>query len=206
MTIEFDFANTAILENTTVYAKWIEATYTITFNTNGGSTIESQTLNYGDTLTQPTAPTKANYSFMGWYLNEELTQKANFPITIEDNITIYAKWEVVVYTVSFDTDGGSEIADVEVNSGSTVAKPTDPVKAGYTFDGWYAEVNGDTEYDFNTEVMSDITLYARWKKVPAAKDEGGCGSSISGNAFAVGGVMLVAAAIVAIKGLKKKED
>ena len=201
---EYNF-DTEIYANTTIYAKWVEATYTVTFSTNGGSSIDSQTYNYGDTLAEPTAPTKTNYSFMGWYLDESLTRKANFPISVEGNMTIYAKWEVVVYTVTFDTDCDTVIEDVQVNSGATVAKPADPVKSGYTFEGWYAEVNGDEQFDFNTPITANITLYARWKAVPVNTEEG-CQSSLGGNSIAIGGVMLAAAAVIAIKGFKKKED
>ena len=204
LTNEFDF-DTEIFANTTIYAKWIEATYTVIFNTNGGGTIDPQTFNYGDALSAPTVPTKTNFTFMGWYLDEALTRKANFPISVEENITLYAKWEVVVYTVSFDTDCDTVIDDVQVNSGATVEKPADPVKDGYTFEGWYAEVNGEDEFDFNTPITSNITLYARWKAIPVNKTEG-CGSSLGGNSIAIGGVMLAAAAFIAIKGLKKKED
>ena len=142
---------------------------------------------------------------MGWYLDAQFTRKANFPISVEGNVTLFAKWEIVVFTVSFDTDCDTVIDDKQVNSGATVAKPADPVKDGYTFEGWYAEVNGEEQFDFDTPITGDITLYARWKAVPVAKAEG-CGSSLGGNTIAIGGAMLVAAAIVAIKGFKKKED
>ena len=138
-------------------------------------------------------------------LPQFFSARANFPISVEGDITLYAKWDVIVFTVSFDTDGGSIVSDQNVNSGNTATEPATPVKAGYTFVGWYAEVNGTEKFDFNTAIQSDITLYARWKKIPA-KDEGGCGSSIGGNSVAIASVMLATAAVVAIKGLKKKED
>ena len=161
----------------------------------------------GATVTTPTElPKRVGYKFAGWYLDEGLTRKVNFPYEVEGEVTLYAKWIINTYTATFDVDGGSEIDGQTINHGGVIVEPTDPTKAGYIFDGWYAEVNGETEYDFDTPVTSNVTLYARWKPAPAKED--GCGSSIGGNAFAVGGVMLAAAALVAMKGFKgkKKED
>ena len=67
--------------------------------------------------------------------------------------------EEKTYTVKFDSDGGSEVAAVEVKDGEKVTKPADPTKDGYTFKGWF---NGDKEYAFETAVISNITLKAKW--------------------------------------------
>ena len=89
---------------------------------------------------------------------------------------------VPTYTVTFDYDGGSAVAAQNVESGKTASKPTDPIKEGYTFRGWYL---GETEYNFETPVSGDITLKAKWEAVveepkhtcdikPVAKDEPSC--------------------------------
>ena len=70
--------------------------------------------------------------------------------------------EEKTYTVKFDSDGGSEVAAVEVKDGEKVTKPADPTKDGYTFKGWF---NGDKEYAFETAVISNITLKAKWEVV-----------------------------------------
>ncbi len=72
--------------------------------------------------------------------------------------------------VTFDTQGGSDIASVMVMPGKTVAKPADPTREGYDFVGWYTSEDGgttlsDTEYDFETPVVADITLYAKWDEL-----------------------------------------
>ena len=70
------------------------------------------------------------------------------------------------YTVSFDTNGGSEVAPQIVESGQKVAKPEDPTKDGWTFLGWYEDSGLTNEFDFSTLVTADITLYAKWRANP----------------------------------------
>lgn len=76
-------------------------------------------------------------------------------------------------TVKFNTDGGSAIADVKVDKGTKVTKPADPTKEGYTFGKWYEDAAKVTEYDFDTLLSSDITLYASWvAATPSGSDSG----------------------------------
>lgn len=73
------------------------------------------------------------------------------------------KPETVTYTVTFNTDGGSEVTPVEVEAESTVPVPDDPVKEGYVFRGWYtAPFNVGWEYNFDSPVRSDKVIYAWW--------------------------------------------
>ena len=69
-------------------SKWA----TVTFNSNGGSTVASQTVKYNDKAKEPTAPTKSGYTFAGWYTEEQLTTKYVFDTPVTGNITLYAKW------------------------------------------------------------------------------------------------------------------
>jgi len=70
--------------------------------------------------------------------------------------------EATYYTVTFDSDGGSEVASQSVLSGTTATEPVDPTKTDYVFDGWFTDAELTTEYDFSTPVTSDIILYAKW--------------------------------------------
>lgn len=67
-------------------------TYTVTFNSNGGSEVEPQTVNAGETATAPTAPTKAGYDFVAWYSDSELQNEFNFETAINADTTLYAGW------------------------------------------------------------------------------------------------------------------
>ena len=289
----------------------VPATYTVIFNSDGGSVVTAQTVEEGKTANEPANPTKEGYTFKGWYLGET---EYDFETPISGDITLKAQWEVIptvsvideihisgvtmpvvgampinfattstpgvtigedtfwvryvpetnnltdlyddntyvdntpfrsgvkyflqvilepqngctiatdakifykgiqlpmpdaslsqscatvhpegtmamalidgetsvpAYTVTFDCDGGSAVAAQNVESGKTASKPTDPIKEGYTFRGWYL---GETEYDFETPVSGDITLKAKWESVveepkhtcdikPVAKDEPSC--------------------------------
>ena len=75
-------------------------------------------------------------------------------------------WNNAMFTVSFDTAGGSDVKAQTVRRGGTVSKPTDPTRAGYLFGGWY---QGDAKYDFSTPVSADLTLSAHWRADPSAK-------------------------------------
>ena len=136
--------------------------YTITFNTDGGSEIASQTIKKGQTVTKPENPTKKGYIFKGWYLD---TNEYNFSQKVTKNITLVAKWEknetkpVAKYTITFNTDGGSAISSQTVEEGKTAIQPSNPTKEGYNFAGW--TLNGNT-YDFSSSVTGNIILIAKW--------------------------------------------
>lgn len=145
--------------------------YTVTFDSNGGSKVSSQTVEKNKTAKEPTNPTKSGYTFKGWYLGNS---KYSFSKKVTKNITLTAKWEKVEekeetpstpvvkkYTVTFDTDGGKSIASQTVEDGKTATKPTDPTKKGYTFKGWY---HNGTLFNFNTKIAGNVTLVAKWEK------------------------------------------
>ena len=113
--------------------------YTVSFNTNGGTTVSAITVEEGKTIATPTAPTKTGFTFEGWYKETVLTNKWNFDTdTVNADVTLYAKW-VTAYTVSFDTNEGTTVSAITVEEGKTVPEPTAPTKTGFTFEGWYKE-------------------------------------------------------------------
>ena len=145
---KYDF-NTAVTGNMTLTAKWTANSYTITFDTNGGSEVAPIAQDYGTAITAPAAPTKTGYTFMGWNPALPATMPA-------ENMTIKAQWRINRYTVTFDTDGGSEIAPITQDYGTDITAPADPTREGYTFIGW------DTEIP-TTMPAGDMTITAKWK-------------------------------------------
>ena len=156
------------LANVTLYAKWSLA-YTITYNTNGG-------LNDGrnpSVFTENTETftlfdaTRVNYTFLGWFDNEELSGTAITEIAkgTKNNITLWAKWSSTQITVTFDPNGGgvSPVTKV-VKKGETYEGLPTPTKAGYVFDGWFTELDGGTKVLNGSTIISnaDHTLYAHW--------------------------------------------
>ena len=136
-------------DNITVKAQWGINQYTITFDTNGGSEIASITQDYGTKITAPDNPTRKGYTFKGWDKEIPETMPA-------ENITVKAQWEINQYTITFDTNGGSEIAPITQDYGTEITAPDNPTRKGYTFKGWDREIP-------ETMPAENITIKARWK-------------------------------------------
>ena len=104
--------DTVITDNINVYAKWTVNKYTVTFNTNGGSSVTSQSVEYNKTATKPADPTKAGYTFENWYSDSALTTVYNFSTPVTDNINVYAKWtEEAINNATTDENGKATITD-----------------------------------------------------------------------------------------------
>jgi len=149
-------------ENITLYAKWLIDHYTITFNSNGGSQVAEITEEYGTSISEPTVPTKEGYTFGGWYIDEELTTAYLFTTMGALDITVYAKWVENEYTITFDSNDGSQVAEITASYNTVVVEPSQPTKEGYTFGGWYIDEELTTAYLFTTMPALDITVYAMW--------------------------------------------
>ncbi|MCH5163154.1 MAG: InlB B-repeat-containing protein [Clostridiales bacterium] len=159
----FDFEGTAITDHITLTAHWAPVKYTVTFNSEGGTAVDEQKVDYLDHATEPlTPPTKNHYTFKHWYLTDENTPY-DFGTAITGDITLHAKWEEIRHSVKFELNGGSgEAAEQSIFDGDHAEKPADPTRKHYTFAGWYAP-SADTAFDFtNTEITDDITLTAKW--------------------------------------------
>ncbi|KAK3604922.1 hypothetical protein CHS0354_000585 [Potamilus streckersoni] len=147
--------------------------YTITFNSNGGSNVENITVTSGNKATKPTDPTRANYLFVGWYKETELKTSFNFDTeTITANITLYAKWTAITYTVTLNANGGTpDVAKkISVTYEGTVSVNSAelPTRAKHTLVIWNTKADGrGTPFIFGTtKVTSDITIYAQWIGIP----------------------------------------
>ncbi|WP_207303265.1 InlB B-repeat-containing protein, partial [Intestinimonas massiliensis (ex Afouda et al. 2020)] len=148
----------------TLYAKWTVNQYTITFETGEGTAVEPITQDYGTTVTKPDDPTREGYSFTGWYTEADCTgEPYAFTTMPAENITLYAKWQAGQYTITFDSQGGSQVETIAADYGQTVTAPTAPTRTGYTFGGWYTEADCTGEpYVFTTMPAQSFTLYAKW--------------------------------------------
>lgn len=165
--------------NTTVYAKWNEATkptYTLTFNTNGGSSINPVTKEEGSTVTLSGYTTsKTGYTFAGWYLDAELTRNVTL-ITLNTNTTVYAKWiltqsgggigggEQSSYTLTLKNPDGTIIARIEKSADTEIKlDKLEYSKDGYVLEGWYKD-KAFTDKVTTVKLDKSITLYAKWVK------------------------------------------
>ena len=130
----------------------LTANYTVTFDTDGGSEVKSQTVAYGGQAAVPVAPAKPGYTFAGWYLDGKAY---DFDAPVTENLTLTANWTVNRYTITFDTDGGSAIAPITQDYGTAVTAPADPTRTGYTFAGWTPEIPA-------TMPAKNMTIKAKW--------------------------------------------
>ncbi len=168
LTTAWNFSADTVIANMTLYAKWTTVTNkcTVSFNSSGGSSVDSQAISNGDKVTKPSDPTRTGYTFAGWYTDAALTTAWNFSAdTVIANMTLYAKWTTVTNkcTVSFNSSGGSSVDSQAISNGDKVTKPSDPTRTGYTFAGWYSDEALTTAWDFAIGTVScDITLYAKW--------------------------------------------
>lgn len=151
-------------------AKWELIPYSITYNLNGGTNPTDVVFSYTyeETVVLP-RPTRNNYKFSNWYENSNFTGN---PVTEIANHTtgpkiFYARWEPEKYTISFNANGGSEIADQTYTYGEETAFARKTRKTNYTFAGWYKDVALTDFFGDNISATSSgsFTLYAKW--VPA---------------------------------------
>ena len=161
LTTAYNFA-TPVTGPLTLYAKWTIINYTVSFESNGGSAVNSQSVPYNGTASQPADPTRTGYGFAGWYSNSGLTTPYNFSTPVTGPVNLYAKWVINSYTVSFNTNGGSAVSSQAVPYNGTATQPADPTKTGYTFAGWYSDSALTTSFNFATPITANTTLYAKW--------------------------------------------
>ena len=160
----YDFAQ-PVTGDITLTAQWQKpAEYTVTFDTQGGTPVASQTVTENGTVTRPADPTRDGYTFKGWTLDG---QPYDFGTPVTGNLTLTAVWEEntppapVMHKVTVKPNNGSNPTVYEVEDGQPFTQPADPTRDGYTFNGW--TLDGEP-YDFSQPVTGDITLEAQWEK------------------------------------------
>ena len=154
----------AVKKDTAFYARWKTIGYAVKFNTQGGKSLNSQTVHYGDKLPELPIPERAGYIFDGWCFDDAGSRVADADYTITGEITLYARW---IYAskpkVSFDANGGSIYEEWRlVDKGAAIGTLPTPTRAGYGFAGWYTAKSGGTKIGASTIVKSNIVYYAHW--------------------------------------------
>lgn len=160
----------------------------ITFDTQGGSSVPAQAVAIGGTASVPETPTRDGYVFSKWTTDVAGEHEYDFATTVSATITLYAQW-TEAKTVTFDVQGGSEIAAQQVQTGKLAVRPENPERVGYAFAGWYtsADTSG-SEYDFTAAVNDDVTLYAKWTpNMYAVTFDSQGGSAVDAQQVAYGG-------------------
>ena len=144
--------------NLDLNAKFEINKYTITYDYNDNSgKKEEVTLAYNEPISKPEQPTRAGYTFKGWYLEDEAYAFGRMP---NKNIVLTAKWVIDEVIINFDSNGGTSVVQIVALPGSKIEKPKDPYKKGAKFLGWYLN---DELYEFDTMPTENITLVAKWE-------------------------------------------
>lgn len=159
---EFDF-NQTIDDDVKLYAKWSVTDMTVKLEPNDGSKMNDVKVPYGSAMNEPTLGNREGYTFDGWYTSKDFQEdtKWDFNKAVEDDLTLYAKWNQKEYTVKVETNGGSAVDDMKVLYGKTIKEPTSS-KEGYTLEGWYTDKDLTKKWNFKDGVKEDLTLYAKW--------------------------------------------
>ena len=173
ITIPWSFTGSKIASDRTLYAYWKacdpSVTYTVMFDSRGGSPVDPQTVAEGATVQKPANPTRDGQTFRGWYTDAACSNAYDFSAPALADIKLYAKWDnlpAASYTVAFETHGGSSVDSQTVTENDTATAPSpDPAREGYAFAGWYAGEDYAAKYDFSSPVTGDITLHAKWTLV-----------------------------------------
>ncbi len=159
--------------NKSYTAEWREIKYTVKFDSNHGTpNYADQSVPENGKATNPGSPQRTGYAFDGWWYKSghqyghDVYSRWNFDTdTVTKDITLYANW-IQTHTVTFNPDNGESVPDQTVKNGDKVIQPTDPVKPGYEFKGWwYKSCGHDYQWDFDTKVYSDVALKAKWKAI-----------------------------------------
>ena len=135
----------------------------VEFDTSGGTTIETKKITCGSKISEPDKPEKIGFEFLNWSYNNTAF---DFNTKIDKNITLTATYNKTtteeILTVTFNSNGGSEVKPIELVKGTTINEPVKPTFKGYTFEGWY--INNNTKFNFNEPINENITLTAKWTK------------------------------------------
>ena len=183
----------------TLFAQWTTSggtqptQYTITFNSQGGSAVEAITANAGTALNKPADPTKTGYTFSGWYSAASGGTKYSWPYTLTGNVTMYAQWMPITYTVVYDANGGTgremQSSDHTYNVDKQLTS-NGFTRTGYDFMGWNTAADGlGTSYANGISVINltktngaTVTLYAQWRPITymvTYYNNGGTGTTVS---------------------------
>jgi uncharacterized repeat protein (TIGR02543 family) len=186
-TVTFPYAPSEFV-GITLYAKWTPNTYIVNWNSRGGTAVSRGSfVTEGSIATGPTAPTRSGYTFAGWTATNGGSTIVTFPHKpgVIENISLYAKWTLNSYTVSWDSNGGTAVPNGSfVTDGEISSAPVTPTLVDHFFLGWSATDGGSVvSFPYAPGVVQNITLYAKWLNVPPYEPVLNTYPTISGKAI-----------------------
>ncbi|MEG0327957.1 MAG: InlB B-repeat-containing protein [Erysipelothrix sp.] len=163
----FNFEDDRVYSDITLYAKWNrqDVFYDVTFDKQLGTENNTIKVLENTPVSEPKQPQRDGYRFEGWYIDKKGKTPWDFNNSVTESMTLYAKWSVITHTVSFETNGGSNVKNSKVNDGQKVKEPNSPTKNGFVFSGWYSDKDLEVIWSFDNPTTEDMTLYAKWSPV-----------------------------------------
>ena len=173
-----------------------QKTFTVTFR-NGSQTVGRVSVLQGAAVKAPSV-TKAGHNFAGWCRDAEGRVSYNLSTPVTADLILYAKWNPIVYKVSFNTNGGTSVQTQNIPYNGLAKKPAAPTKSGFKFIGWYSNAVLTKPFQFTTKITADITLFAKWEAVLST----GASQSAEGISYTV--TDAAAKTVTIVKGENKK--
>ena len=161
--------------------------YTITFKDDKGNplSITPIEVKYGAPIQEPEDPSKVGYTFIGWYISLDATERFDFTTMPVGGATLYARFEAKLYTITFVSNADISVTEIKAEYNTPIQEPSVPIRQGYTFLGWYSDEECTTLYEFTVMPAKDITLYAKWEPnevtLTFVYNDGRSNSVITGN-------------------------
>ena len=159
-----------------------KTTFTVTFDVDGEGS-ESIEVEKNSLVTRPADPVKTGYDFIDWYEDADKTKTWDFASKkVGENVTIYAKFEIKKFNVTFDTDDGTPVDGQLIEYNSLVCEPSKPTKEGYDFVGWFKDAAKTIPWNFQTdEITANTIIYAKWSLKEGLFPKGGLREQIDEN-------------------------
>lgn len=165
-TTEWNFTTDLITAATTIYAKWQVLQYNVNFNFMYDDITETLKYNYDSDIANPPTRTREYYEFKGWFKDAGFQNAWTSTDRVKDDTTLYAKWELKQYNVTFNSQNGTSNTIIQVSHGTAIPAtdiPQNPTREGYNFTGWASDRDGTTAFDFATPITRATTIYAQWE-------------------------------------------
>ena len=145
-----------------LYAHWTANTYQVTFDAQGGNEIAPMSVRADEVITDLPTPERTDYAFDGWYTKADGGKKVTELSTVKD-VTLYAHWKLSHYTLTFDSQGGTEVQPITENIETPFTSMPITTKTNYVFTGWYTKPEGGIRVTSVTDGKS-MKLYAHWSE------------------------------------------
>ena len=159
---KYDF-NTPVSHRLTLFAGWKQSSAAVAFYLDRSSPAQSITVKVGDRVSKPADPVKEGYVFEGWYSDSIFRTPYDFSQEVAGDITLYAKWAQIGATVSLNLYDNVAAEPIKVEMGAKLPVPEIPTREDYVFTAWYTDAQRTAEFNFDTPVLSDMTLFAGWR-------------------------------------------